>query len=187
MSFNFNPSKKVQEVIFSWKINKHHHPDIILNSKPVMKSSYQNIWECFWTVSVILKNMLMKYLIKQVNLLVSFACSWLFYRDHIRGFLNVTDPLCIYRTAIENTALFFLQCPNFSSAPNTFLNEIASTNRRTIDQDESKTKILELSFIVSNLFFQWQQINSWCEYEVYLGNQNIWKDQYLSSWSMRKR
>ena len=37
-SFNSNPSKKVQEVIFSWKRKKHHHPDIILTAIQVYKT-----------------------------------------------------------------------------------------------------------------------------------------------------
>ena len=41
MSFNPNPLKHAQEVIFSRKINKPHHPDIIFNGNPVKKSSYQ--------------------------------------------------------------------------------------------------------------------------------------------------
>ena len=41
MSFNPDPLKQAQEVIFLWKRNKPHHPDIIFNSNPVKKSSYQ--------------------------------------------------------------------------------------------------------------------------------------------------
>ena len=41
MSFNPDPLKQAQEVIFSWKRNKLYHPDIIFNSNPVKKSSYQ--------------------------------------------------------------------------------------------------------------------------------------------------
>ena len=41
MSFNQDPLKQAQEVIFSRKRNKPHHPDIIFNSNPVKKSSYQ--------------------------------------------------------------------------------------------------------------------------------------------------
>lgn len=37
MSFNSNPSKKVQ-VIFSWKRKKHHHPDIILTAIQLYKT-----------------------------------------------------------------------------------------------------------------------------------------------------
>lgn len=37
-SFNSNPSKKVQEVIFSWKRKKHHHPDIILTAIQLYKT-----------------------------------------------------------------------------------------------------------------------------------------------------
>ena len=41
MSFNPNPLKQAQEVIFSWKRNKPHNPDIIFNGNPVKKGSYQ--------------------------------------------------------------------------------------------------------------------------------------------------
>ena len=41
MSFNPDPLKQAQEVIFSWKRNKPHHPDIIFNGNPVKKSSSQ--------------------------------------------------------------------------------------------------------------------------------------------------
>ena len=41
MSFNPDPLKQAQEVIFSRKRNKSHHPDIIFNDNPVKKSSSQ--------------------------------------------------------------------------------------------------------------------------------------------------
>ena len=41
MSFNPDPLKQAQEVIFSRKKSKPHHPDIIFNGNPVKKSSYQ--------------------------------------------------------------------------------------------------------------------------------------------------
>ena len=37
MSFNLDPLKQAQEVIFSGKINKPCHPDIIFNGDPVKK------------------------------------------------------------------------------------------------------------------------------------------------------
>ena len=39
--FQSDSLKQVQEVIFSRKRNKHHHPDIIFNVNLVKKSSYQ--------------------------------------------------------------------------------------------------------------------------------------------------
>ena len=36
-NFNLDPLKQAQEVIFSWKRNKLHHPDIIFNSNLVKK------------------------------------------------------------------------------------------------------------------------------------------------------
>ena len=41
MSFNPDPLKQAQEVLFSRKRNKPHHPDIIFNDNPVKKSSSQ--------------------------------------------------------------------------------------------------------------------------------------------------
>ena len=53
-------------------------------------------------------------------------------------FLDAVDPLCSCSTAFENTVHYFLHCPNFSTAQNTFLNEIAIVDRSIIDQDEIK-------------------------------------------------
>ena len=41
MSFNPDPLKQAQEIIFSRKRNKSHHPNIIFNGNPVKNSSYQ--------------------------------------------------------------------------------------------------------------------------------------------------
>ena len=41
MSFNTDPLKQAQEVIFSRKRNKPNHPDFVFNANPVRKSSYQ--------------------------------------------------------------------------------------------------------------------------------------------------
>ena len=41
MSFNPDPSKQSQEVIFSRKIKKPSHPVLILNNKHVMQTPYQ--------------------------------------------------------------------------------------------------------------------------------------------------
>ena len=64
--------------------------------------------------------------------------SHLRYHKFKHGFLDAADPLCSCSTAIENTAHYLLHCPNFSSARNTFLNEIASIDRSVIDQEENK-------------------------------------------------
>ena len=77
MSFNPDPLKQAQEVIFSRKRNKPHHPDIIFNGNPV-----KNIWVCFLIVNLILMNILKEYLRKLVNLLALFVSSEIFYRDH---------------------------------------------------------------------------------------------------------
>ena len=67
--------------------------------------------------------------------------SHLLYHKFKHGFLNAADPFCGYSTAIENT---ILHSPNFSTAPNTFLNEIPIVDWSIIDQD--KTKIIETFF-----------------------------------------
>ena len=41
MRLNLDPLKQAQEVIFSRKRNKPHHPHIIFNGNPLKKSSYQ--------------------------------------------------------------------------------------------------------------------------------------------------
>ena len=76
MSFNPGPFKQTQEVIFSRKRNKPHHPDIIFNGSPVKKKSLtKNIWVCFLMVNLILMNILKEYWIKLVNLLVLVAST----------------------------------------------------------------------------------------------------------------
>ena len=45
MSFNPDPSKQLQEVLFLRKRNKPHHPDIIFNGNPVKKALIKNIWK----------------------------------------------------------------------------------------------------------------------------------------------
>ena len=42
MSFNPDPSKQAQEVIFSRKIKKPSHPDLIFNNNQVIQTPYQN-------------------------------------------------------------------------------------------------------------------------------------------------
>ena len=64
--------------------------------------------------------------------------SHLRYHEFKHGFLDAVDPLCSCSTAIENTVHYFLHCPNFSTARNTVLNEIAIVDRSIIDQDEMK-------------------------------------------------
>ena len=41
MSFNPDPSKQAQEVIFSRKIKKPSHPDLIFNNNKVVQTPYQ--------------------------------------------------------------------------------------------------------------------------------------------------
>ena len=50
MSFNPDPLKQAEEVIFSRKRNKTRHPDIIFNSNPVNKALIKNIWE-WWHIN----------------------------------------------------------------------------------------------------------------------------------------
>ena len=65
MSFNPDPLKQAQEVVFSRKRNEPHHPDIIFNGNPVQKSSYQKH-------------------------LVMFHDSTLDFEEHIKGIFNKT-------------------------------------------------------------------------------------------------
>ena len=64
--------------------------------------------------------------------------SHLRYHKFKHGFLDTVDPFCSCSTAVKNTVHYFLHCLNFSTARNTFLNEIAIVDRSIIDQDEIK-------------------------------------------------
>ena len=69
------------------------------------------------------------------------------YHKFKHGFLDAVDPLCSCSTAIENTVHYFLHCPNFSTARNTFLNEIAILVRSINDQN--KIRIIQ-TFLYGN-------------------------------------
>ena len=73
-----------------------------------------------------------------IKYLTRVGFSRLRYHKFRHGFLDAVDPLCSCSTAIENTIHYFLHCPNFSTARNTFLNGIAIVDRSIIDQDETK-------------------------------------------------
>ena len=75
----------------------------------------------------------MKYLTR-----LSLGFSHLRYHKLKHGFLDAVDPLCSSSKAIETTVHYFLHCPNFSIARNTFFSEIAIVDRSIIDQDEIK-------------------------------------------------
>ena len=70
MSFNPDPLKQAQEVVFSWKRNKPHQSDIIFNGNPVKKSSYQKHLGIFLDSKLDIDEHKKEYLIKLVNLLV---------------------------------------------------------------------------------------------------------------------
>ena len=55
------------------------------------------------------------------------------------GLLYAIDPFCSCRISIESSVHYFLHCRNFSSARNTFLNDISSINRSIIEQCKQKT------------------------------------------------
>ena len=56
MSFDPDTSKQAQEVMFSRKRNKPHHPDVIFNRNPVKTALTKKIWGCFVTENLILMN-----------------------------------------------------------------------------------------------------------------------------------
>ena len=64
--------------------------------------------------------------------------SHLCYNKFKDGFIDTVDPLCSCSSAIENTVNYFFHCPNFSTAQDAFLNEIAMVDRSIIDQEEIK-------------------------------------------------
>ena len=47
MSFNPEPLKQVQEVVFSREITKTNHPTLIFKESPVHQVASQKIFECF--------------------------------------------------------------------------------------------------------------------------------------------
>ena len=69
---------------------------------------------------------------------IRLGFSHLCYHKFKHGFLDAIDPFCSCGTGIENTVHYFLHCPNFSTARNIFLSEIAIADRSIIDQDEIK-------------------------------------------------
>ena len=84
MSFNAELLKQAQEVIFSRKRNKPHHPDIIFNGSPVKKSSYQKH-------------------------LVMFLDSKLDFDEHIKGVFDKTSKyiglICKLRNFLPRPSL----------------------------------------------------------------------------------
>ena len=71
--------------------------------------------------------------------------SHLRYHKFKHGFVDAIDPLCSCNTGIENTVHFFLHCPNFSTARNTLLNEIAIVD--SLLMMKMKSKLFKLSFM----------------------------------------
>ena len=69
---------------------------------------------------------------------IRLGFSNLCYHKFKHGFLDAIDPFCSRITGIKNTVHYFLHCPNFSTARNIFLNEIAIVDRSIIDEDEIK-------------------------------------------------
>ena len=71
MSFNADGLKQAQKVVFSLNRNKPFNPNIIFDVNLVKQSLYKNksknIWECFFIINLILKNIFKVYVIKLVN------------------------------------------------------------------------------------------------------------------------
>ena len=90
MSFSPDPLKQIQEVIFSRKRNKPHHPDTILNGNPV-KKALKNCLGMFLDSKLDFDEQFKGLfdISKLVNLLVLFASPKIFYRDHL--FLDYRD------------------------------------------------------------------------------------------------
>ena len=82
MSFNSNPLRQAQEVIFSWKRNKAHHPDIIFNGNPLKKSSYQNHLGMFLDSKFDFDEHI-KEVFDKTSKSIGLICKpKIFYRDH---------------------------------------------------------------------------------------------------------
>ena len=66
MSFNHDPSKQAQEVIFSHKIKKPSHPVLIFNNSQVIQTSYQRHLDFFLDEKLNLDEHL-RYIANKVN------------------------------------------------------------------------------------------------------------------------
>ena len=82
MNFNPDPSKQAQEVIFSRKIKKPNHPELIFNNIPVNQTSYQK------HLGMFLDNKLnfgehLKYIANEVNKSIGLLrkLQMIFYQD----------------------------------------------------------------------------------------------------------
>ena len=82
---------------------------------------------------------------------IRLGFSQLCYHKFKHSFLDAINQLSSCSTGIENAVYYFLHCPNFSTARNTFLNEITIVDRSITDQDEIK-----------NIFSLWKP-NLFCQ------------------------
>ena len=67
---------------FHPSIQVSHRPDINFNDNLIKKVLTKNFWVCILIVNLILMKIVKEYLRKLINLLVLFASSEIFYRDH---------------------------------------------------------------------------------------------------------
>ena len=91
--------------------------------------------------------------------------SYLRFSKFKHDLLDAVDPLCSCSTAIENTVHYFLHCPNFYTAQNTFLNEIAIVDRSIINQDE--IKITQTFRKLTNYYYYYYYYYYYCYYYYY--------------------
>ena len=81
MSFNPDPSKQAQEVIFSRKIKKPNHPELIFSNIPVNQTPYQKHLDMFLDDKLNFCEHL-KYITKKVNKSIGLLRKFqLIYQD----------------------------------------------------------------------------------------------------------
>ena len=93
MSFNPYPSKQVQEVIFSWKINKVYHPPLLFNNTTAQQISTQNIQGHHHNNEKVNKTNKDIGIICKPNNIFSFSALLTIYRSFVRSYLDYGDVI----------------------------------------------------------------------------------------------
>ena len=76
MSFNPNPSKQAQDVIFSLKIKNPSHPDLIFNNKQVIQTPYQKHLGMFLDDKKLNFGEHLQYIANKVNKSIGLLCKF---------------------------------------------------------------------------------------------------------------
>ena len=102
MSFNSDPSKQAQEVIFSWKINKVHHPPLLFNNSTIQQISSQKHLGIHLDEELTFKHHVNEKInkankgigiIRKLNNILHRSALSTIYRSFIRPHLNFGDVI----------------------------------------------------------------------------------------------